>query len=357
MRRAWTRIAVTCLLLSATTLALAAEGRTPVWVPGTVIAAPGRYILTRNLVGGGAVPTVDIAAPNVDLDLNGFTIDSVGGVAGIRISAPSEVRVHDGEIRNASAGVEVLAGGSRVVLEDLRIESTLAVGIRILDVASFAIRRAVINNSGGDAIRVEGPAPKEGSIEDSQIRRAPGFGILVDTANGVTIRNNNLDEFSSEGVVLSKCHGCLVIENTVTRASGSGGILVLNSFGDKLVNNTVSECRTNGIRVDPGSGDALVLDNVVRRNGFPVGPGHGLLVEGDRVMVQGNVLTDNNGFGLRLTATSSLCTFGRNTARGNSGFGGGACAAAPPLFPPNSCNDGAVNSTFGDNLIPGPPVF
>ena len=48
-----------------------AEGRTPVWTDGTIIGADGRYILTRNIVGVGGTPVIEIAASNVDLDLNG----------------------------------------------------------------------------------------------------------------------------------------------------------------------------------------------------------------------------------------------------------------------------------------------
>src|SRR5262245_19784313 len=62
------------------------DPRTPIHGAGPVtIAVPGSYYLTSNLnVAGG--PAVAITAPNVTLDLNGFTIsgnlDSFGVVTG-----------------------------------------------------------------------------------------------------------------------------------------------------------------------------------------------------------------------------------------------------------------------------------
>jgi len=69
--------------------AIAAEGRTPVYLAGTVIAADGRYILTRDISASGAgTPVIMIQAPNVDLDLNGLTIFGAPGVPCIDITAP-----------------------------------------------------------------------------------------------------------------------------------------------------------------------------------------------------------------------------------------------------------------------------
>ena len=62
--------------------AQAAEGRTPIWLPGTVINADGRYVVTRNIVGAG-LPAIEIQTPatRVELDLNGFAIDGSAGMA------------------------------------------------------------------------------------------------------------------------------------------------------------------------------------------------------------------------------------------------------------------------------------
>jgi hypothetical protein len=82
-------------------------------------------------------------------------------------------------------------------------------------------------------------------------------------------------------------------------------------------------------------------------------------------MIDHNQLNSNSRVGLNIQGVAGAAcgnTFGRNTARGNLGIAAPACPGAPPLFPPNSCNGtggcGALpQSTFGEYLIPGPPVF
>jgi parallel beta-helix repeat protein len=136
------------------------------------------------------------------------------------------------------------------------------------------------------------------------------------------------------------------------------GILLTGFTSGKVFNNVVARAGTHGIVLDSTSSDSLVRDNVVTGSGFHTSiGGDGLRIEGDRITIEENTLNANLGAGLRLTSTSSALTFGRNTARGNTGVGSGPCAASPPLFPPNSCNDGSANNTFGNNLIPGPSLF
>ena len=67
------------------------------------------------------------------------------------------------------------------------------------------------------------------------------------------------------------------------------------------------------------------------------------MVAGTQNLIERNLLNGNGGFGLQFCIPGDSCnnTFGRNMARGNGGavIGPcGACAGAPALFPPNSCN-------------------
>jgi hypothetical protein len=108
-----------------------------------------------------------------------------------------------------------------------------------------------------------------------------------------------------------------------------------------------------------------VLNNNSSGNGFgvPGVTGDGLFVEGLQAMIDHNQLNANSRVGLNFQGPGACgSTFGRNTARANLGIAAPACPGAPALFPPNSCNGAPAcganpQSTFGDNLIPGPPVF
>jgi len=339
----------------------AAEGRTPVWLPGTAIGAPGRYIVTRNLIGGA--PTISITVGNVDLDLNGMTLDAGGVAAPVIIvvaGGTGDVVIHDGTVLNGGENIAITAPGQRLVLEDLKIGGSNGAAIHLTDSQNFVVRRVTISGSSGEGILVDGPINKQGTIEKNLVRRTQATAIRVIGGSSLAVVENRVEEVvgpaGSYGIALDSCESCLVAQNTVHNTADTG--IFLRGFkSGKVYNNTVHKAGFHGIFLDSTGSDSLVLNNVVSASGAVLAGGCGLFVDADRVMIEGNTLNANSGAGLRLGAPSTLLTFGRNTARGNTGVGVGPCAVAPALFPPNSCNDGAGNTTFGTNLIPGPPLF
>jgi parallel beta-helix repeat protein len=360
MSRNLRAIALGLLGLSVALPAAAAEGRIPVWAP-TTLAADGKYIVTRDIMGTGAASPIVITAPNVDLDLNGFNVtEPGGGFPVILIPGPIGVgNVHNGTLTMGSAGIDApFAGvGGKLVLESLRIQGSGGFGIHSA-IETNVIRRSVIEGTGGDGILIDGPLLHTGII-DGNVITSTGANGIVHVGGNMTISYNSIAGPALIGILISPGSGCLVLENTVGGA-GTEGIVIRGSKGIKLFDNVVRESGSNGIHVDPGSTDSLILNNVSTGNGFALPPGNGLLVEGDQNLVERNTLNSNNCAGLFFTGLGCGNTFGRNMARGNVGACAlGACAGPPALFPPNSCNACAapVNSTFGDNLIPGPPVF
>jgi parallel beta-helix repeat protein len=340
--------------------AAAAEGRIPVFAP-TTLAADGKYIVPRPIMGTGAASPIVIAAPNVDLDLNGFAVVEPGGGFPV-IFIPGfvgTVRVHNGTLTTGSLGLDApFAGpGGKLVLDHLKVQGSGGVGIHSSTEATI-IRDSTVEGTGGDGILIDGPVLKTGIVDGNVVKNAGGNGITFVTGN-ITISNNAIGGSALIGILISPGSGCLLSENIVGGA-GTEGIVLRGSKGCKLFDNVVRESGSNGIHLDPGTTDSLVLNNVSTANGFALPPGNGLLVEGDQNLVERNTLNSNNCAGLFFTAFGCANTFGRNTARGNVGACAlGACGGPPALFPPNSCNAcvAPVNSTFGDNLIPGPPVF
>ena len=341
--------------------ALAAEGRTPIWLPGTAITAPGRYIVTRNLAGGA--PTISSTRGNGVLVRIGLSLGAGGGGGLVVVGEPGgsgAVVIHDGTVLTGGENIAVTAPGQRLVLEDLKIAGSNGAAIHITDSQNFVVRRVTISGSNGEGILVDGPINKQGTIEKNLVRRTQATAIRVFGGTSVAVVENRVEESGFVagifGIALENCESCLVAQNTV-HTTGDNGIFLRGFKAGKVYNNTVGKAGFHGIFLDSTSSDSLVLNNVVSSSGAILAGGCGLFVDADRVMIEGNTLNANSGAGLRLSAASLLLTFGRNTARGNTGVGVGPCAAAPALFPPNSCNDGAGNTTFGNNLIPGPPVF
>jgi len=72
----------------------------------------------------------------------------------------------------------------------------------------------------------------------------------------------------------------------------------------------------------------------------------GTFVNGLRNQVDRNVAGSNFQFGLHFGNAAADCTYGRNTARGNVG---GPC---PTGGTTDFCDEGANDSSFGDNFMP-----
>jgi nitrous oxidase accessory protein NosD len=375
MQRILVRAGIVSCLAWIALSAFAAEGRTPVFAGGTFISADGKYIVTRNIAAGaGAVIT--IGSPNVDLDLNGFTL-SGGGAPVISVVGPSDhVTIKNGVLSGGTVGID--AGGAirKLDIEDVKIHNpTAGAGIHLADVEGAAIRRVEITDTPGEGISWDGPGTiKHGVIEGSLLRRTSA-GIVVFNGSSLTIQGNHLQDpgtgaggaFPGYGIVLPSGQGVLVAENTIER-SKVDGIQILNGKGNKLFDNVIRAAGGNGIHLDAGTSDTLILNNVATGCGTGAlgSGGSGLMIEGTQNVAERNILNSNAGIGLHYCGPAACGnTLGRNTARGNTGavfpgFCGGCAAFGGGAFGPNSCNQaacGAPNSSYGDNLIPGPPIF
>ena len=360
MRTIRLAFALGCLgFVSATSFA--AEGKTPIYAGGTVITQPGTYVLTRNISNAGLTPAIEIQAGRVELDLNGFTIDG-GQNRAVLVNGGNDVKIRNGAITGADVGVDIVGmGGGHAILEDLRIVFTDSMGIRALGLEALTIRRVLVHLTFADGILVDGNGGlTQTRIESCQINRVGGAGIRVTGARGLHIIDNVISTTNLEGMRIDSVIGGLIRGNEVAVAGGTAGIDMTSVQGATVANNVVTQCRAHGIRVGNASADVHVLENISATNGTGAGPtfGDGIRVEGQRVVLEGNVTSDNRGVGLHLTATAGYCTVGRNRSSLNSNLAGSPCGGLPTLFPPNSCNNGVGDlGTFGDNLIPGPALF
>lgn len=364
--------AILAILAGLAAPALAAEGRIPVFLPGSVLGADGKYIVTRNILNPGPGPAILIAAGNVDLDLNGFLVSNPAASADpvILIPGSDHVAITNGRLSGGASGIDLTGPARDVRIEGVKISDSFGGGpaaIHLLDAERAVIRNVEITDGSGPGILWDGGVVKQGTIADNVIRRTSD-GILIINCSSVGILHNRIEEVGPPGlgIGLSGCSATLVSENTVERVSGEG-IAVFQGKGNKLFDNLVREAGSHGIHLDRGTFDTLVLNNNSSGNGTG-GAGHGLWVEGNRNLIERNVLNSNVGAGMLFftpglpLGVSCANTYGRNTARGNTGAGVPPCGGAIPLFPPNSCNAavacGALdNNTYGDNLIPGPGLF
>lgn len=195
-----------------------------------IVAQPGSYYLAGNLTGETGKTGILISAPNVTLDLNGFTL-----IAG---ATPQPAIATSGSI-------------SQVVVRNGIISGPWGIGIR-LTASNSAILDVRTNGTTDEGVRVLGSG---GIIERCQVFTAGGHGIAAATdqsvvrdctVNGVT-RSTASTLFGIIGATISDCT-VTGVTNTDTGGAGT----VYGIFGS-----TVSRCRV--ANVSGATGTAFLI--------------------------------------------------------------------------------------------------
>ncbi len=205
------------------------EARTPISTNGTVITVGGSYYLTGNLTDSSAsADCLTIAADNVTLDLNGFTLSNTAGsgtqATGITIAVSRKnITIRNGAIQGFYQGI--YSGSAEAVwIENMRLVFNYYRGICISGV-SVNVRNNQVHGTGGTAV---------GSNQSV-------YGINV-AGSPCDVENNTVD---------------------TTAATGTGsscGIYLSNGIDVWAVNNRVSNAYT-GIRMNSG-GNNQYRDNL-----------------------------------------------------------------------------------------------
>lgn len=132
------------------------DGRIPIAASSApvTISAPGSYILTGNVSVAANLTGITVAADNVTLDLNGYSVIGVpGSTSGIGVILATSQRrfvLRNGTISGFNTGVALGVATNTAVVEDLLIEGCRTYGILASspDVRSFRIRRCTIVDTG-----------------------------------------------------------------------------------------------------------------------------------------------------------------------------------------------------------------
>lgn len=331
------------------------------------------------LLGDG----LDVTANNITINLNGHTVIGSHGVApratheqvGINLTNVRNVTVENGTVTLFDAGVSVSGGQSNTVTH---VTATNNVNVNTLE------PRVTTTCNFGD-------------------------GIILDNSSGNTISDNSASSdgpFDGIGLVNSslwnKVLGNDVFNNDVINLTTSGGLTVCGGQGKQgrfarpvqdmginvegpgaahndVVGNTITNNALYGIAihanfcgtpplVTPPNTDNLIENNVVTLTGTdpaintldPTGGGIGTLQQGNPTVVcaatnndfVGNILDDNFGNGLTLSAPSAHNIVLGNIANGNGrdGFYLAGPAAAPSY-------GGVLDSLLTNNAASGNGVF
>ena len=195
------------------------------------ISSSGSYRLTGNLTVSGPKNAIQVAASNVSIDLNGFSIvggsNSFGGVVAVN---QSNVIVKNGVVTSFNTAVSVGTGG---VVENVIANSIRDVGIHTQD---NAIVRHCTANSALAGIQCFSGC----SFTDNTIIAGSSDGI--DCESNCLIGGNTISYNSSIAFGISCGNpGCL-IQNNIVKGNGTGieAFDSTTSYGNNVLTGNVT---------------------------------------------------------------------------------------------------------------------
>ncbi|OAI42198.1 hypothetical protein AYO41_04635 [Verrucomicrobia bacterium SCGC AG-212-E04] len=303
------------------------EPRTAITSLPITISTPGSYYLTGNLTATADGTAITIAADNVTIDLNRFTLS--GGNTGTRrgIDVPTARKnlcVRNGTLtgwtNNAISALNMIGG----VYENLRVSGNVTpISINAGDGAM--VRGCVVTGNDGN---ISSPALLVGnnsSVLDCTVSFNTGFGIQ--TTVGCNIVNTTASQNTGHGIyaggnsTVAQCtasgngaDGILASTGTtVTDCTASGNDNGIETFGA----NTVSRCSVyanarSGLSISnfcQVTGCTAAINNISSTNSQA-----GLKVTGTGNRIDSNHFANNNFAGLYVPTVGN--TIIRNTFYG-----------------------------------------
>jgi len=265
------------------------EPRTPISSVPFTISASGSYYLTGNVTITSTVNGITIAANDVQLDLNGFTITgTTGNVAGIIVSgARANLIIHNGTVRGCGSHGINAANATHSRFENLTLTGNgltfTGAGLQAGGRALVQFCSMVTNNANGaslgansallDSVMLNNNGAGAGLTQNGTVQRCMaigngGDGISTDDDNLVescvssrnggrginvqarcTVRNNLVSLNGSDGIEFQD--RCLIVGNTAVNnggASALGAGLLASSFENRIEHNHAA-ANDVGIRV------------------------------------------------------------------------------------------------------------
>jgi hypothetical protein len=197
-----------------------------------VIKSSGNYELQSNLTYAGPLSAITVEAPNVLINLNGFSITNIGNGAafGVSVLKHTNLTVRSGMISQFQVGV--LLGGSQ----------------------SRAINLQLVNNDLGVQVLGKDCAVEECFIVGKGSERSFGIGVnILKSSSAILVKGNQVSEFVT-GILDSGDKSSSAFVGNYVANSLYGIALGPSDFyrGNVVTNCTVPFAGGNGIGTENG---------------------------------------------------------------------------------------------------------
>ena len=237
------------------------------------ITQSGSYYLTQNYLILGLfddLHAIEIAADNVTIDLNGFSLTGLSGALSGIVTDGGDyegITIRNGTIQSFDYGIDLDRNdGTNVTIEDLKVFDSTFKGILL---TSGHVRRCIVKGNGSTGIEVTSNAIIEGCTSTDNDRHGIDVGVISIIRDCIVRSNFN------DGIQVSS--SCIVRDNVVTSNGIQTGINAgIQVFGsDSLIRDNVITGNEFGIRSDTVSvfTQNILSGNVIDISVSPANPG------------------------------------------------------------------------------------
>ena len=306
------------------------------------ISQPGSYYLTGNLSVTASAGGIQVTAPGVIIDLNGFEMLRVegGGDGIVATDAAKSLQIRNGSVRAFAVGISIPTEATGFALRNLSVRDCTGTGVLALGrggevssvratnngpssgilagAAALIVDCVVTDNTGGVAGILTGEGSSVRGCTASN--NATQYGIAVGVGSTIvncTASDNESAVGASAGFLLgtgSSASDCSAGGNDTTNATRTASTGMGFDIGSRSeVRNCVAfENRGSGFRV---AGRSLLRENVASGNGLSTGDGAGIHVNGADSRIESNNVSDNDR-GIDVNGSGNLII--KNSASGNA---------------------------------------
>ena len=223
-----------------------------------VAGGTGSYYLTRNILEVfGSAPAIEIDQSDITLDLNGFTIQSLGTAQSgiVATSGLESVTVENGAVRGWTNGMD-LHNVDEVHAHDVTLFGNSGTGVEVG--SGSLLSNLTVTQSGVDGIDIGDPNSRYegGTVEDSTVTKNSVDGIRI-MANDVTVRRNVFDSNTSRGIDIEAAFD--VIEDNSAQGNSQCIWLSLGSGegSNTIARNVTGNCSSSDITAEASGSDHI----------------------------------------------------------------------------------------------------
>ena len=320
--------------------------------PVPTVVACGQVLTQNTLVmnslfdclGDGLV----IGANGITVDLNENVIDGTNLGAGIRNDGFDAVTIRNGSVQEFELGVLLNPGTEQNIVESMLVNLNELGGIQLSNADRNTIRnnRATGNGIAGIALL---NGTQGALVIGNSLGSNPGEGIRIVGSSDNRFQDNAVVGSSENGFLLEGSGHNTIIDNTVTTNSGASIALTLQSNGNTVRSNDLTDSES-GVHILDSNGNevigniaiwtgnaGVVLENahhnIVRGNDVRFNSGGIDLMRSTSNRVESNIASETSGTGISLEDSSLSNEIVLNTTNFN-----GTGIYIGDLAPPGSGN-------------------